>query len=391
MPKHVNPSLNFAAGQLVALALGDSGSIWIKLLPAGTFTALDGRGPFRTGDQAAMQKIIDRTLERAGSTELMIDYDHQLLYGPVQGVGGTARAAGWIKELQARPDGIFARVEFTPKATQMIRDGEYRYVSPLFASTDKQKGDILALFNAALVNRPALDMPAIAAAFSQTQEEPMEKILKSLGLKDGASEDAIVAAIGGLVAVQTAALAALGLEATAKPEDVAGGITALAAEHGKFADAVGLKPDAKAEEIVAAASTAVASAKSNDKPDPAKFVPIEQVTALRDELKGLRAEVDGEKATAAVDKAIVDGKLVPAMRDWGLDLFKSDRQAFEKFVDGAPSLTAAQRRPATPPQAQEVTAASLTPDQRNLATALGLSAEAYAKTLQEERNQEALH
>ncbi len=56
-------------------------------------------------------------------------------FSAVPGVGGTAPAAGWIKRLEARPDGIWAAVAWTEAAQARIRAGEYRYITPSTSTT----------------------------------------------------------------------------------------------------------------------------------------------------------------------------------------------------------------------------------------------------------------
>ncbi len=41
-------------------------------------------------------------------------------------------AYGWMKDLQARTDGLYAHVEWTPKGDQLIRDKSYKYFSPVW-------------------------------------------------------------------------------------------------------------------------------------------------------------------------------------------------------------------------------------------------------------------
>ncbi|MCV0428827.1 MAG: phage protease [Roseibium sp.] len=57
----------------------ETSGAWMKLMPAGTFKARDGRGPFHAGDSQSMEAIVRRTESFLGDTELMVDYDHQVL------------------------------------------------------------------------------------------------------------------------------------------------------------------------------------------------------------------------------------------------------------------------------------------------------------------------
>lgn len=304
-------AITHASVEIAELPSGEAKAVWNRIVPAGTFKARDGRGPFHAGGKAEMEAILARTLKYAGGTELMIDYDHQSFLSAVKGVGGTAKAAGWIKQLEVREDGIWGLIEWTLAAAEAIKASEYRYLSPSF-SNDKA-GNIHTIFNAGLLNMPAMDLVAVAAGVdTATLTEPdMKTIAKALGLEETASEDAILAAIN-----------------------------ALTTDRSRIVTTAGLKPEASTDELVT--TLAALKTASTLTPDPAKFVPIEQVTALQAEVTTLKAEILGDKADVAVDKAIEDGKLLPALRDWGLNLFKADQSQFTAYIDKAPSLTATQ-------------------------------------------------
>ncbi|MEP2705223.1 MAG: phage protease [Roseibium sp.] len=302
MDKHT-PFLIAAADPVAA----DTSGTWIKLMPAGTFSARDGRGPFVSGDQSSMDAIIQRTKDYLGATDLMVDYDHQVL--TTGEAGGSARAAGWIKDFSVRDDGIYGQVAWTDAATASIGSREYRYLSPLFLTDPK--GRVIRLANMALVNTPALDLEAIAARaqFTFTKGSDMDPILEALGLAEGATE-----------------------------ADALSAIKALQSGQCQIALAAGLDRQADAQTI----ATAIETAKETSAPDPAKFVPIEQVTALQADLRSLTDQVHGDKAELNVTDAIEAGKLAPSLKDWGLALATKDIGQFETFIAKAPSLTAAQ-------------------------------------------------
>lgn len=375
MPNALQQLLSTASVACLAstLTVADAAGAWMRLLPAGTFSTRDGRGPFTAGDRAALQKIVDTSRAYAGETELVIDYDHQTVFGAKDGVGGRAPAAGWIKELQARDDGIYGLVEWTEAAAAAIKAKEYRYISPVFFH-DKT-GRVLALQLAALTNTPALDLTAVAAsARFATRDTDMDKIAAALGLAGGSGEDAILAALNAQLAASTAIAAAAGLAGDAKPADVQAAVAAAFADRGKVAAAVGLAATASTDQIVAAFS-------AGGKVDPTKYVPIEQVQQLTAAVNALQAGQLADKAEQAVASAIKDGKLVPALKQWGLDLYKADPAKFTAFCSSAPVLTAPQlQTPAKDP------AGSATLDEAQVAVckALGLSGEDLKKTLADE-------
>lgn len=302
-----NTSLIAAAD---SVAVSAEPSAWIKLLPAGSFTCRDGRGPFHAGDAAALEAILAQTREHLAATDMMVDYDHQSILSAVEGVGGTAKAAGWIKAFEIRNDGIYGEVHWTEAASAAIKAREYRYISPLF-TVEKTSGQVMALRNAALVNMPALDLEAIAARFTPAKSDnfPMDQIALALGLSKDASEADILAAI----ARQNSDLEVLAL-------------------------AAGVSKESSFEDIVAAIKTA----QESSTPDPAKFVPIDQVAAMQADLATLKTSLAEDKAEELVTAAIAAGKLSPALKDWGLELCKTDPARFEVFAASAPQLTSAQ-------------------------------------------------
>lgn len=352
---------SLAHASLAALAataaVGDGNGAWMLLVPAGKFEARDGRA-FDAGDKAAMEAIVARTRQYHGITEIVVDYDHQSVFGAKDGVGGTARAAGWIKELQVRDDGIWGRVEWTASAKTSIEAGEYRYLSPVIPH--RKDGSIILILNAALTNTPALDLTAAAASalFPTAEGTDMEKILTALGLAKGSGEDAVLTAINAMLSNSAA-------------------VTALTAERKRFAEAAGLTADAKADDVVAAL-TAKAS------PDPTKFVPFAAFAELRDEVKTLKQGAASSRAEDAVDAAMKAGQITPAQKDWALSYAKQDLAAFGKFVEGAPTLTTSQIQTQ---KRQGSEAGELDDAQMAACKALGLDPKTYAATLNEEAKQ----
>ena len=131
---------------------------------------------------------------------VVIDYEHQTLHTETN--GQPAPAAGWITNLVYNVNvGLFADVEWTAKARDFIKNGEYRYISPVF-SFDPQTGAITRLHSAALTNNPALDgmMEAAARENTQQQEDNMKKELQAalvafFALSASATEDDILGAL----------------------------------------------------------------------------------------------------------------------------------------------------------------------------------------------------
>ncbi len=327
------------------------GAVWIQLLPAGSFDGRDGRGGFTTGNEAAMAAIIAASLKLAGTTELVIDYDHQAVFAAVPNVGGTAPAAGWIKELQARKDGIWARVEWTEKAASAIKAGEYRYISPVFLH-DKS-GNVKVIRMAGLTNTPNLDLAAVAASsllvpqHTLNDGKPMEALIKLLGLKEGASDADVTAAIKKLQAGHAETAKAAGLEESAQSADIAKAIAALAAKKDEAAT-----------------------------PDPAKFVPVAALAELQQTVNAMQATKTKQDAEEAVQQAMTAGKLTPSLKEWAMELATKDLKAFNSFVSGAPTLTSSQMPQGKRPEPD----ATLTDADQQVMTQLGMDKDAFLKS-----------
>ena len=95
-----------------ALPAGEAPA-WVHLLPSGATTARDGRRFILAEPEAVIAAF------EAGRIDLPVDYEHQA-DKPVNRANGPVPAAGWIKALEARADGLWGRVEWTATAARMI-------------------------------------------------------------------------------------------------------------------------------------------------------------------------------------------------------------------------------------------------------------------------------
>lgn len=286
-----------------------------KVLPYGTFKLRDGRGPYTIRDQAHAEQIIKATLDHAGAQDLFIDYDHQLLTSAAS--GGTAEAAGWVKGLEARSDGIyFNPVEWTVDAADKLDKKKYRYFSPLFRAT--KDGVVTRIINGALVNQPAIDgLGAIAASLNPTKETEMKltAIAAALGLAtpDSATEPQIIAAA-----------------------------QALTGNYAVLRQAVGAK-DSDTHEVTVAAAQTLKTAKLVGKDEVAIPASVWNDTQAR---LGRLEDKDVEDLVAA---GVTEGKITPATQPSMLSWAKQDRAAFETYLKNAPVIVAAGQKLAGKP------------------------------------------
>ena len=126
------------------------------IIPCGTFTApngsLKGQGPWMLNDTDG-QALVDRA--NAG-TDIVVDYEHQTIQSAQN--GQPAPAAGWLLAggFVWQPDvGVVATdIRWTTSAADMIQEGEYRFISPVFSYSPD--GIPQTLMSVALTNTPAL-------------------------------------------------------------------------------------------------------------------------------------------------------------------------------------------------------------------------------------------
>lgn len=131
------------------------------ILPVGTFhTAKYGELTI-TPDMVA-DMVANWTGKVLGEREPYIDTDHD---------GGEAQ--GWIRALEARPDGLYAQIEWTDPGREKVAKMTYRYFSAEIGSaTDIKTGEKVdnVLVAVALTNRPVMN--TMAAAHLSDGDDP---------------------------------------------------------------------------------------------------------------------------------------------------------------------------------------------------------------------------
>ncbi len=315
----------------------------IQLFPAGKFRGADDRpaecAHWLLDDNLARQVIAQLS---ARKNKIVIDYEHQTLLSEKN--GKPAPAAGWWmgRDTVWTDKGMFAQnVEWTARARQMIADGEYRYISPVFVY-DQNTGAVLQVLNAALTNNPALDGMndvALAAASrlivqASTQPSPEktmnEELLKLLRQLLGLADDATEADV----------LAALQQTAGAMPKE--SDSETAAASFSKVLEMYDtLKADVESKnERIAALTVAATAAGKDNGVDPTKYVPIAVVTDLPQKMAALTARLDGGDLENLIADAKSAGKLLPAMEGWARDMGKKDMAALRAYIDAAAPIAA---------------------------------------------------
>ncbi len=297
---------------------------YIQVLPAG-IVHTEKYGDFVVDDEAKRAIIADFA---ARENDLVIDYEHQTL------TGQEAPAAGWIKELVDRgPDGLWARVEWTPRAAAYLANKEYRYFSPVVFKRVSD-GRIVRLHSGALTNTPAIDgmVPLVnkSGGVSLPMKEGtgldqlLEQIRWMLNLPVTATVEEIIAELQKLIDQVKAA------EQQMAAKDVTGP---------RVAPAVLLTDQRRvaAKEILdllecpETADLTTVKGKILALKNPSGYVRVEEFRALQEKLAL-------KERDELVDLALKQGKIAPAQKDWAEQYALKDPDGFRAFIAQAPQV-----------------------------------------------------
>lgn len=252
----------------------------IKLFPLGLVRSQ--KGNFLVDDEA-YTSILNHF--KAHHVDIPIDYEHQTLQD-VQ-----APAAGWIKDLTLKQDGVYASVEWTEKAAQYLAAKEYRYLSPVVSIRESDRKALL-LHSAALTNTPAID--GMTAIVNSTK---------------------------------------VGSPSKTSADDAEGNDDKLPP---KFSEPGADDPSEFIKGLCAMLQL----------PDDAPLPDIENrlaellqgQAALKMEVNSLRFEAHKYKVEEAVTTALKTGKLMPYQKDWAFRSAMSQLEAFKDWVETAPQV-----------------------------------------------------
>ena len=345
MKKH---AIGIAA--LNALSIDDDG--WCQLLPAGHFSARDGRPFDVTGGQGWFidGEIAGRLIEgvRALNQDVLIDYEHNQLRKDKGLPPEQLVAAGWFNadEMQWREgEGLFIHPRWTAAA-----------VFPYDTAT----GAVLQIRLAALTNDPgatgmkkltalAADLPDILQQENKPMNETLRKLLARLGVTVPENAD---------ITDEQASAALSALDAL---ETDAGKVASLSAELEK------------------AQKAAV---------DLTKYVPVESYNALRDELAQATALSATASLSAVLDKAEQEGRIFKSERAYleqlGGQIGVAALSAQLEKKQPIAALSAMQTTTAKIPSQEKTAVAVLSADEQAAVKALGITEAEYLKMKQEQ-------
>ncbi|MGK2898373.1 MAG: phage protease [Burkholderiaceae bacterium] len=361
-----------------------------QLLPAGKFSGRDGRpgkGKHWSLSDAQGERLAASINEVATQTPIVIDYDHQTIRADKN--GQAAPAAGWILSTEWRNGkGLFAKVDWTPKARAAIDAKEYLYISPVIVSDDAT-GEVTGVLLAALVNHPALlgmepVVAQLAAQFThatdphqETHMDLLAALIKSLGLKTDAQATDVIAAVDAQKArpaVPVALSTVLGLQPAADEAAAIAAATALKAKPAvpvALSAVLGLQAGADEAAAVAAVTTLKGGA------DATKNL----LVTLQGQVNALTAASTTRGLTELLDKAVADQKIAPASRAQYEAIGKSDMVALTALIAALPAIPGlnGQTNGIDPSPKADLTALS-SADALKVAAAMGIDPEAWKKS-----------
>jgi phage I-like protein len=316
---------------------------WIHLLPPEIASTVDSRGPYIVGrsDEVIAASFVD-------TDKLPIDENHAIDLAAPRGESSPAR--GWIVAMEARSDGIWGKVEWNASGRELLADRAYRSLSPVILHDKNNR--VIRILRASLVNRP--NLRGLTAL--NHQEEPgmdLTKVLQKLGLKAGASEDDILAAIDTAAAAPATALQAAMTEIG----------VALGVEGGDTAKVVAAAKTVKATEVTALQA---------------------QVLDLTGKLNDITANQAKGRAVAFLDAEHARGNpIAKSMRDHYIAMHMEDPERVEKELKAMPAITPGRGvLPVDPPKDGMI---SLNAEQAQAADMLGIPHEKYLATLKAEK------
>ena len=340
----MNPSVPFAAlmasQSLPSLADGQSAPDWVHLLPApmgGKIGTTDNRGPYHVTDPAALIAASFAQVDR-----LPIDENHSTDLAAPRGEPAPAR--GWIVGMEARADGIWGQVEWNAAGADLVTTKAYRAISPVILH-DAAKS-IHSILRASLVNRP--NIRGLTALHQQQDIDMtfMQKLAAKLGLPEDATEEAILAGIGGKAA-DTALQSALTEVASLTKQLSVVGVDKVANE------------------------TALQSA-------------LTEIATLTMKVNTVTETQKRAAAEAFVDAQVKRGNYsAKALKDHYITMHMADPERVEKELGAMPVLTASGTT-VLPPAAKDGEVA-LNAAQLSASTALGIDPKKYAETLKAEQ------
>jgi phage I-like protein len=327
-----------------------------QVFPPGEFRAGDGR-PKNVKAWWFGDKLLDYL--KSLQNDVVIDYEHQSL-NTVEN-GKEAPAAGWVSEFLSNEKGLFGiNAKWTERAQTMLKQDEYRYISPVF-TYDLKSGEILKLHSIGLTNTPAIDgMQPVALTLFQKQGISMYREI-------------------------------LGLPPDATDEDVTSSITALKnqkttqSQSKELLTLLGLKEGSTEPEVINAVAILKKKSESkSDNVDPSLYVPVAVLSAVQNDYAELRRELSAiQQANTLARKE----ELIAANRDkltneesaaWARTLTLESLTDYLKHIPTLTALKNSQTQGSKPPDSK-TSSVELSFEEKVICSQLGITEEDFVK------------
>lgn len=282
----------------------------VKLLPLGMVHSQ--RGDFLVDDES-VESIIQYFKDRR--IDLVIDYEHQTLKD-IQ-----APAGGWITDIYKGEDALFAKAKWTEKASEYLKNKEYRYLSPvvIVGKKDKRAREIHSV---ALTNTPAIDgMFALVNSVdinesNENKEESkmdLKELAKLLGLPETATEEDVKKVLEAAAKVLKEKKEEPPKKTEPEEKEANENDDELVA-NSIVLSLLGLKTGAKTEDAAAAIMALKAGTDTQE----------------------LKQELEKRNAENLVQMALKEGKITAAQKQWAETYALSDKEGFMAFMNKAP-------------------------------------------------------
>ena len=324
----------------------------------------------------------------SNGTDLAIDYHHSSVFA-AQGQVSKAPAAGWIRQMELRNDGteLWAHVLWTAEARSDIADRRYRYLSPVLRwnEPDPVTGERvpLQIHSVALTNTPFMtSLQALNQASApdgsdegkdpESSEEPASLLVRLAELLHSSPDD--VASWLGLkspdVGDETVARAVMKLTETDErvPTGVANALGLDAAADERSVRAAILRLQAPGAGLVRVRRALGLSDNADEQV---------MLNAIRD----LQQDHQSREAEKLVDRAVEEGRIPPAHREFFLNNALEDYEATRLCLNNMPSVVSPGVHSAGDPEPGR----ELSDSERQVCSQLGLAPKAYLNAAQKQR------
>ena len=173
---------------------------WVQLAPYGRWDNVVGLQVFREPEAREVvnefQSLLNTPQRLLGLPWYIGHPDHE----PLKQRYKDTRAYGRIKELAARPDGLYGRVKFSADGKKLIEDEAYHGHSVNWAMRKGPDGGWhpFRLKSVGWTNEPQIPVAPITAANEETTDPMKAELIKLLGLAETATDEEIMSAIKAL-------------------------------------------------------------------------------------------------------------------------------------------------------------------------------------------------